>query len=47
MKKGNPDIGKHAAKGGNKLLELYGKDYFKKLGKSGRRKQLKALKNKA
>lgn len=45
MAKGNKDIGRHAHKGGNKLLELYGTKYFSKIGKKGRKKQLTKKKN--
>jgi len=42
-KKGNVNIKQHAQQGGKKLLELYGREYFSKIGKKGRRKQLKMI----
>lgn len=40
MKKGNPQIKAHAKAGGIKLLALYGTNYFSRIGKKGRKKQL-------
>jgi len=37
----NKDIAKEASKGGKAILEKYGRDYFSKLGKKGRKKQSK------
>lgn len=41
-KKGNPNISKYASAGGKAVLAKRGSAHFVKLGKRGRRKQLKA-----